>query len=209
METGRFDALAASIVERPPFLGGIRAVAVDGGTGAGKSTVAAALDRAFRAAGASSYVLHTDDLLDGWSDLDGSGRRLSELVLTPLAEGRPAAYRSYDWHTGRFGDRLHQVGRPDVLILEGVGSARRANRPHLTFIVFVEAPLPLRRERVLARDGAQVGAPLRRWIADETAHFTAEGTRAAADVVMDGRARVGHDHRTEYVRLDPPSGQGA
>lgn len=209
METGRFGALASSILDRPPRLGEIRVIAVDGGTGAGKSTVAAALDRAFRERGASTYVLHTDDLLDGWSDLDGSGRRLAELVLIPLADGRPAAYPAYDWHTSRFDERLHHVGTPDVLILEGVGSARRANRPHLTFTVFVEAPLALRQRRVLARDGAQVAAPLRRWIADETAHFTAEGTRASADVVMDGSARVGHDHATEYVRLDPPPGQGA
>ena len=209
METGRFGALAASILERQPFLGEIRVVAVDGGTGAGKSTVAAALDRAFGERGASTHVLHTDDLLDGWSDLDGSGRRLAELVLDPLAEGRPAAYPAYDWHASRFADRLRHVGAPDVLILEGVGSARRANRSRLTFTVFVEAPLALRQRRVVARDGAQVAAPLRRWIAEETAHFTAEGTRAAADVVMDGSARVGHDHETEYVRLDPPPGQGA
>jgi uridine kinase len=209
METGRFGELAATILDRPPFLGDVRVVAVDGGTGAGKSTVASALERAFAGLGASTHVLHTDDLLDGWSDLEGSGRRLAELVLTPLAEGRPAAYPAYDWHASRFGDRLRHVGRPDVLILEGVGSARRANRPHLTFAVFVEAPLALRRERVLARDGEQVAGPLRRWIAEETAHFTAQGTRAAADVVMDGRARVGHDHEAEYVRLDPPPGQGA
>lgn len=209
METGRYGTLAASILERPAFLGEIRVIAVDGGTGAGKSTVAGALAGAFRGLGKSVHVLHTDDLLDGWSDLDGSGRRLDELVLTPLAEGRPAAYPAYDWDASRFGDRLQHVGAPDVLILEGVGSARKANRSRLSFTVFVEAPLALRRERVLARDGTQVAAPLRRWIAEETAHFTAEGTRASADVVMDGRARVGHDHETEYVRLDPPPGQGA
>ncbi|MEV0645394.1 hypothetical protein AB0I28_09030 [Phytomonospora sp. NPDC050363] len=209
METGRFGELAESILDRPSFLGGIRAVAVDGGTGAGKSTVADSLAGALRAAGVSAYVLHTDDLLDGWSDLDGSGRRLTALVLDPLAVGRPAAYRAYDWHASRFGDREHHVGSPDVLILEGVGSARRANRRFLSFIVFVDAPVEVREARVLARDGAQVAAPLRRWIADETAHFAAEGTRSCADVVMDGNARVGHDHETEYVRLDPPPGQGA
>lgn len=179
-----YPALVGATVETPPRLGDVRLVAVDGGTGAGKSTVAAGLAAALVAAGWTVAVVAADDLLDGWSDVEGAGSRIRDLVLSPLAAGSTARYHPYDWHAGRFGDKMRQVAPPDVLILEGVGAGRGMFRPYISLLIYVDAPLDLRFARVLARDGEQVAGPLRDWIADETAHLAANATRAASDVYL-------------------------
>ncbi len=38
----------------------------------------------------------------------------------------------------------------------------------------------------MERDGAALAPQWREWQAHEQAHFTADGTRAAADVIVDG-----------------------
>ncbi|GLZ76049.1 hypothetical protein Afil01_08560 [Actinorhabdospora filicis] len=179
-----YPALVRATLGAPPRLGDVRLVAVDGGTGAGKSTVAAGLAAALAAAGRTVAVVAADDLLDGWSDVEGAGSRIRDLVLTPLAAGATARYHPYDWHAGRFGDKVREVAPPGVLILEGVGAGRGMFRPYLSLLIYVDAPLELRFARVLARDGEEIAGPLRDWIADETAHLAANGTREASDVYL-------------------------
>lgn len=181
-----YPALVNATVEAPPRLGDIRLVAVDGGTGSGKSTVAAGLARALAGTGRTVAVVAADDLLDGWSDVEGAGTRIRDLILTPLAAGTTARYRSYDWHLGRFGDTVREVEPPDVLILEGVGAGRRAFRPNVSLLIYVDAPVEVRFARVLARDGEEVAEPLRKWITDETTHLESNETRAASDIYLIG-----------------------
>src|ERR1043165_8059235 len=81
METGRFGELAATILDRPPFLGDVRVVAVDGGTGAGKSTVASALERGGHCglAGAGAAVDGDDaDVPQKGRAVQNGGRELAE-----------------------------------------------------------------------------------------------------------------------------------
>src|SRR4051812_31039352 len=78
-------------------LGPVRAVAVDGPAGAGKTTFADRLADAIRATGMQVAEIHTDDLLDGWSDAITYWPRLADWVLDPLRRGETASYRRYDW----------------------------------------------------------------------------------------------------------------
>ncbi len=195
----RYRDLAEEIAGRPARLGPVRLVAVDGGTGAGKTEFAGRLAEALRHAGLTAEVLHTDDLLDGWADQFTFWPRL-EAVLDRLARGEPARYRRYDWLAGRFGQE-RTVPVPDVLIMEGTSTARGQVRSRLTLAVFVTADSGVRQSRVLARDGVAIEPDLRRWMAAEQRHFARDATPERVDVLVDGQARVGHDPDSEYVRL--------
>jgi uridine kinase len=179
------DDLVARALAVPPRLGRVRVVCVDGPAGSGKTTTAAAVLTAARAAGATAHVVHLDDLYEGWSGLGGSlWPRLMAQVLEPLRRGRPGRYQRYDWLTSGFDDWV-DVPPTDVLVLEGCGSAPRAADAFAVLRVWVEAPDALRLERGLARDGADARPQWEQWMRDEAAHFAREGTRDRADVRLD------------------------
>ncbi|WP_156043839.1 uridine kinase [Cellulomonas sp. URHE0023] len=181
-------ALAAS-----PRLGPVRLVVIDGPAGSGKTTTADVVARDAAALGATAEVVHLDDLYAGWSGLEGSlWPRLSAQVLEPLRRGRPGRYQRYDWPTGAFAEWV-DVQVPEVLVLEGCGSARRAADAIAVLRVWVEAPADLRLERGLARDGADAREHWLTWMTDEAAHFARERTRERADVRLDAFGGVVSD----------------
>jgi hypothetical protein len=192
-----FDQLADRIRSRSPRLGSVRLVAVDGGAGAGKTTFAGRL-----AASLSAQVVHVDDLLAGWTDLDGFWPRLSEWVLEPLSQGRPGRYRRFDWEAGRFAE-WHDVPLADSLIVEGVSAARAAGRHRVCYAIWIDAPADLRLRRGLARDGAGLTDHWMRWMGDEATHFAADRTTEHVDLVVDGAPTIERDPTTSYVRLTP------
>lgn len=197
-----FADLAAAVLASPPRLGPVRWVSVDGRSGTGKTTFAVRFAGALRAVGATVATVRVDDLLDGWGDMATYWPRLEYAVLDPLRRGVDAGYRGYDWTVGRFGDVMTPVPVPEVLVLDGVTSARAAARPELTLSVCcVVADPALRLSRVLARDGQTLRPHLVRWMAQEDAHFVADGTESAADVLVDGAPTVEYEPDTEYVSL--------
>lgn len=197
-----YAGLAQRVLAGPARLGRTRLVAVDGPSGAGKSVFATRLADAVAAlpGGERPPVVRTDDLLDGWDDQLTFWPRLEEWVLAPVRAGRPGGYRRYSWVRRTFLDRPVPVPAGPLLIVEGVSAARAQVRPELTLSVFVTAPAGLRRARALARDGAEIGPELRRWHAGERAHFAADGTEAAVDVVVDGAPQLPHDPDRYYLR---------
>ena len=184
MEPVGADVAVRLAVERvttaEPRLGRTRLICIDGPAGSGKTTLAGRLADALGAT-----VVHMDDLYAGWT-LTGAFARLTAGVLWPLAECRPGAYARYDWHAGRFEDHLTAVPVPEVLVVEGCGSAPRAVDPWAVLRIWVEAPRPVRLSRGIARDGAALEPEWRRWQGEEARHFAAEDTRARADLLVDG-----------------------
>jgi uridine kinase len=179
-------ALAARVRETPPRLGATRLVTVDGPAGSGKTTLADLLGDALD----GCPVVHMDDLYRGWSGLGPDvWDRLHRQVLSPLAAGQPARYQVYDWDAGRF-DRWVDLPIPARLVVEGVGAAARRVDAYASLRVWVEAPRDLRTARGVARDGEALRAQWLRWAAEEDAHFTADATRARADVLVDGTVPV-------------------
>ncbi|SBT46346.1 AAA domain-containing protein [Micromonospora auratinigra] len=201
-----YAGLARAVLAGPARLGRTRLVAVDGPSGAGKSVFATRLADAFAAlpGGGRPPLVHTDDLLDGWDDQLAFWSRLEEWVLGPVRAGRSGAYRRYSWVRRCFLDRPVPVPAGPVLIIEGVSAARAVVRPELTRSVFVTAPADLRLTRAVARDGAEILPELRRWHAGERAHFAADRTEAAVDLVVDGAPDVPHDPGRYYVRRPGP-----
>ena len=175
-------AAALQLRASPVRLGGTRLVAVDGPAGSGKTTLAARL----AAAVGEAPVVHMDDLYEGWTGLGPPvWARLHDQVLHPLAHGRAARYQCYDWTAGRF-DRWVDVPVPEVLLVEGVGAGARPVMAYVSLLIWVEAPSGLRLARGIDRDGPGLRTEWERWRALEDAHFTADGTRDRADLVVDG-----------------------
>ena len=188
--TGRFpvvDAtasrLAGLVLARPPVHDG-RVVAVDGPSGAGKTTLAAALRRSLRDAGQDVRLLHLDNVYDGWDGLAAGIATAAREVVAPYLAGTEGRYRRYDWHRGRFAEE-HVVAPGGVLVVEGVGAgAACAGTPAL--VVWLDAPPDVRLERGVARDGEELRGRLLAWHAQEAEVLAAAGTRERADVRLDG-----------------------
>jgi len=201
---GRYAALAGMIMAGPARLGAVRLVAVDGPAGSGKTTFASRLVAALRSLpGPPLNVgeVHTDDLLDGWTEPVAYWPRLESSVLIPLSMGQPGGFHPYDWVAGGFAAELVEVPVPDVLVLEGVASCRAQVRSRLTVAVSVVAPHELRLARGIERDGVELRAEWVRWMAQEESHFRLDGTVAAADLCINGSPEVPHDPDEEYVLM--------
>ncbi|GHF03923.1 hypothetical protein GCM10017786_42140 [Amycolatopsis deserti] len=169
--------LVDDVLAGPPRCGRVRLVAVDGPSGAGKTTFAGELADAFRARGATTALVATDHYAT-WDDPVAWWPRLVAEVLDPLAAGRPAVYRPLDWTTGepRPGP-VRTVHPVDVVVLEGVSAGRASIRPRLSALCWVPGPDPESRlERAVSRDGEGIRGPLTAWQKFECGWFAVDLT---------------------------------
>jgi uridine kinase len=173
--------LAARILAATPRCGATRLVCVDGPSGSGKTAFASRLAAAL----GDPAVVHMDDLYPGWDGLDAAVPLVHDEIVAPLAAGRAARYRRYDWDREARGP-VHDIGTPPLLVIEGVGAAARAVAPYAVLLVWMDAPADERFRRAMERDGEAYRPHWERWARQERAHFAAEGTRARADVIVAG-----------------------
>ncbi|MFD7451270.1 uridine kinase [Kitasatospora sp. NPDC059827] len=164
----------------PPSCGPVRLVAVDGHAGSGKTTFAGRLAAALGGA----PVVHLDDLATHTELFDWTGR-LREQVLEPLAAGRDAEHRVYDWTLRRFAGTA-RVPLAPVVLVEGVGAGRREVRPWLARVIWMELEAAAARRRGEERDGPELAAFWAGWARAEAAHFAADPSRPHAATRVDG-----------------------
>ncbi len=171
------DALLAA----PPRLGRTRLLAVDGPSGSGKSTRAVALVAVLRGRGVSTALVRTDDLAS-WDEPVAWWSRLERGVLVPAAAGRAGRFTPTVWDVPRCDV---EVPVTDVLVVEGVSSARRRVAARVSLALWVElAPAAARLERAVARDGERERAHLQAWQHFEQGWFDVDDTRARADIEL-------------------------
>lgn len=171
-------------------------VAIDGGAGAGKSTLAKGIrDRragvsiiptdhffrplneypAARLAGQRSYE-QLYDLYFPW-------QRMRDEALMPMRRGERATYQKYDWSADRLLDWV-SIEPIEIVLVEGVYSARPELRPMLDAVIFVDAPRQVRLTRMLARDADQPGDWMTPWMAAEDWYFEHVRPQNTANLVL-------------------------
>lgn len=168
-------------------------VAVDGPSAAGTSTLADLLGARLGAA-----VLRGDDFYRDLPDdereaLDAAAgveryfdwQRMRAEALVPLRRGEPAVYRPYDWGAGRGLAAPVVVPPADVVVVDGVYSARPQFADLLDLTVLVDTPADERLRRLVARGhGNDRWWP--RWSAAEDHYFTTIRPPASYDLVVPG-----------------------
>jgi hypothetical protein len=170
--------LAASAAALPASCGPVRLIAVDGHAGSGKSTFATRLGAALGGA----PVLRLDDLatheeLFTWTD------RLLETVIGPLSRGAAARYAPYDWTLRAPGPERVLEPAPVVLI-EGVGAGRRAVRPFLARLLWMDLDAGESWARGRRRDGPAQAEFWDGWTAAEIRHFSGDPSKPFADTLV-------------------------
>ena len=159
-------------------------VLIDGPAGAGKTTLGRRL-----AAALDAQLLHADDMYEGWDGLQVLKDVLVVQVLEPLSQGIDAGFRRWDWVANARAETVAVPVSP-AIVIEGVGVAQRQARPYASLVLYVEAPWERRLERGIVRDGEAMRPHWEAWQLAEAAFLKAEGTREAADFIIDGTRPV-------------------
>ena len=181
------EAVVELALDAQPRCGDTTVVAIDGRSGAGKTTLALGVAAGLRSYGTTAIV-HMDHLYPGWDGLGESSEILATRVLEAISRASSAAYAQWDWEAGGW-DGTVVLEPTDFLVIDGSGSSVGPARAYAAVGVFVDADPMLRMSRGLARDGDTYRPHWQRWAAQEDAIFAADDTRARADLVIDTTRR--------------------
>ncbi|MCC9144671.1 MULTISPECIES: hypothetical protein [unclassified Arthrobacter] len=157
-------------------------IAVDGFSGAGKTTLATEIAAAMTRRG-SVQLFHLEDIYPGWDGLESGMTYYREQILRPLAGNRAARWQAWDWEAGRYG-HWRTTEPADVVVFEGVGAAHREARALLDTAVWVEGEETVRRRCALARDGGTYAPHWERWAAQERRWAADDDAASAADLTV-------------------------
>ena len=161
-------------------------IAIDGRSGAGKTTLAIELAATLRNHHRVS-LFHLEDIYPGWDGLSTGIERYVTTVLAPLSRGEAATWVSWDWKNNNDGDT--RVTLPaEIVIVEGVGAAAAAARPLLDAVIWADSSDKERRTRALARDGETYGPFWDQWAGQEAELLASDNIPQHADVRVLNRA---------------------
>jgi uridine kinase len=177
---GQLLGLLEKAQQRTPVGAATTVLALDGPSGAGKTTLADALLAALPEE--STALVRMEDLYPGWDGLEAATLRLATEVLPPLLRGEPARFRRWDWTHDRYGTVRDVVPAKVVTIVEGVGSGTLAAASSVSALAFLDAPEQVRYQRAMARDGAGYRPYWERWAAQERAYFGRDDPGRRADL---------------------------
>lgn len=148
---------------------------IDGGSGAGKTTLARDL-----APRLDAQLVSLDDVYPGWDGLAAASAAVHETVLRATDPG----YTGWDWAADRAAG-WHPLDPSRAIVVEGCGALSRAARGLATYAVWVELDSAERRRRALARD-PDFAPHWDRWAAQEREFWAREHPQQLADVVIAG-----------------------
>jgi uridine kinase len=168
-------------------------VAIDGRSGTGKSTLAAALAKRL-----SATVIEGDDFFAGGTGIEGDlppsraarciDWQAQRRVLTALRAGQAASYHAFDWDAfdGSVVADPNTIAPASILLLEGVYAARPELRDLVDLCLLVTVPDDLRLSRLIAREG-EIGPWERQWHEAEAWYFAHAAPPSSFDLVIDAR----------------------
>jgi para-aminobenzoate synthetase len=155
-------------------------IAIDGRSGAGKTTLAIELAAQLRNHHKVS-LFHLEDIYPGWNGLAAGIERYVSTVLAPLSGGEPATWTSWDWANHYDGD-IRVTLPAEIVIIEGVGAAAAEARPLLSAVVWADSPDNVRRKRALERDGGTYEPFWEQWAAQENEWLAEDDVPGHADI---------------------------
>ncbi|MDB5178253.1 MAG: hypothetical protein JWN01_196 [Patescibacteria group bacterium] len=157
-----------------------KVIAIDGGGGAGKTTLASGLSAQL----GGMPIVHIDDFISGAQAPDVWWQRLCDDVLKPLGQNQTAHYQRFDWDANQLAE-WHDIAPGGTVILEGVSSLRPEFRPYLSYGIWIETPEAVRIDRALAR-GQHGIEQWREWAKWDANHLARNKPDKYADLVVYG-----------------------
>ncbi len=192
-------AIRLSLQQRQPAL----LVALDGGSGAGKSTFAAML-----AAHIDAVIVPLDDFFSAhipdweWDTRSVAERagdvfdwqRLRADALLPLLAGQVARWHAFDFAAGLRSDGTYALSEAwqerqpaAVILLEGAYSSSPQLSDVIDLTVLIDVDIAERHRRLALREDAQfLEGWHRRWDAVEAYYFQELRPKSAFDVIISG-----------------------
>jgi energy-coupling factor transporter ATP-binding protein EcfA2 len=180
----------------PAPVGRPRIVAIDGRSGSGKTTLAKRMADLI----STAAVVETDDISWYFSRFDWADR-LRDGVLIPLRRGEGVHYRLPDSpHHGEMG-HLSVPADASWVLVEGVGSSRRALTELLDGSIWVQSDAIEADRRGILRNGGDARAARRwsEWMAEEQPFIEADRPWERATVIVAGTTDVPHDPIDQLV----------
>lgn len=180
-------------------------VAVDGRSAGGKTTLATRISQAVPGAA----VVHTDDVAWHHSFFDWSDLLLRE-VLEPVRTGQGVAYKPSAWVERHRKGAITVPANCTLLVLEGVGAARRELMDAVDVVVWVQSDINKARTRGIARDVAETGdaaaatAFWDEWMTAEVIFLAEQRPWERADFIVSGTPNLEHDPISEVVLAQKP-----
>jgi para-aminobenzoate synthetase len=179
-----------------PFL-----IAIDGGSGSGKSTVASAVAEKLGAAlvpGDDFFAANITE--EGWAQRDAKARaadsidwhRLRREALVPLLAGKRARWQRFDFESGVRPDGTYRMladfvvcSPASVIVLDGAYSARPELSDLIDLAVLIDVPVAVRHERLRAREERSwLNTWHARWDGAEQYYFTHVRPPSSFDLVI-------------------------
>ena len=196
------QAIVAAVRQRLRDEGNPFVVAIDGGSGSGKSTIGSAV-----AAELGAILVPGDDFFsahvthEGWAEKDAAlraadcidWRRLRLEALEPLIAGQPARWATFDFtqaiHTdGSYGSSLdwqRTLLPASIIIVEGSYSARPELGDLVDLSVLINVPVQVRHQRLVMRSEPDCLAMWHmRWDRAEEHYFSHVRPAASFDLVV-------------------------
>lgn len=158
-------------------------VLIDGGSGAGKTSLAQALVGVLRRDDPTVQLVSLDDCYPGWSGL-AAGAAMIPGMIRPEPGHPSVGHPTWDWVEGRTNGFV-TVDPAASIIIEGCGALTPTNRQLATAAVWVAVDAATRRHRALARDGDGFRPWWDIWAAQEHQHWREHQPWQLADVVVD------------------------
>ena len=179
-----FSALFAVLDER--LVNGTVTLAIEGGSAAGKTTLAATLQERYGAA-----VFHTDDFFlqphqrtpARYAEIGGNmdRERFLQEVLQPISRREEVCYRPFDCHTMTLGDAVRVTPHP-LTVIEGAYAMHPDLAAYYDLSVFLDVPPALQKARIQTRNTpAMAERFFTRWIPLEQAYFEETDVKKRCD----------------------------
>lgn len=179
--------IAGLIADKPPKVGTIKFIGIDGHGGSGKSTFAETLAKQLNAT-----LIHTDDFASHQVPFEWQ-QKLIDAVFNPIISGaKTLNYMPSKWWADHHPKPVSDLPVTPIMIIEGVSALRQEFRQYLSFGIYVDTPAETCLARGLERDKdngeslEHITAQWMDWIKAEKQYMQRDDPQAFADIIIDG-----------------------